>query len=507
MPDDRLPLPPCEKFYVVGYDQEDTAYPIIGVQHAAIGGAYPVAPASGTAAPTGSSCNGVSDFPAGYELVSATILAKYQRVEWLYKKVPSSTVTLYTNTERGDPATEATTFVDPASTPPDEGLGITVQRQLISKTQAKETVRTIPLYGWMYSSLIDAETGIIGNVAKTFVAASQDNKAAMYIGPAGFSGNTFGDTGDLVVFEFQESSNINEQIVVVTVFSLSQIIGLSQVTSITGNYPIPQQLVAIVGYADESTTLGEAEGDNFDVQVRMEWDGDIALFFYEPPTKLVGTLTRTYGIGPITPPTATQLSPVSGDAIVVGGSQDIKVDEWSTDSGNGGAYVYTQSVRNKVLRIDKCLCDSSMFPSVIASLPTPVVSGSSAQIAAANASIDLILGSSSPKYIPSTITDYDQRKQRFELYAQDQITWTVPTIAIAVAVMVPSGKRYYIATITILYGGSGYTTGSPTVTIVGGGSDGTAAAVATADLGEVILVNVTNAGSFTSPPAIIIGPP
>lgn len=79
------------------------------------------------------------------------------------------------------------------------GTAIVLNYLTVSATQhnmgngwLEQTYTAVSSWGWMYASLLDAETGIVGNVAKTFVPNSQANMSGQYLGPTTINGKVFG---------------------------------------------------------------------------------------------------------------------------------------------------------------------------------------------------------------------------------------------------------------------------------------------------------------------------
>lgn len=86
------------------------------------------------------------------------------------------------------------------------------------------------------------------------------------------------------------------------------------------------------------------------------------------------------------------------------------------------------------------------------------------------------------------------------------IKWITPRVILSQATATATVSGNQVTAVTIVSGGSGYTS-TPAVTFSGGGGTG-AAAVATVSGGVVTAVNVTNGGSgYTSAPTVTIAAP
>ena len=88
-PPAKLELPPLGKFFVIGYDNADTAFPIVAVHYDPEQGLGQTVPNIGSAAPPGAVCSGAPNFPGSYSFVGATQVAEYRRWQWVYQILPS----------------------------------------------------------------------------------------------------------------------------------------------------------------------------------------------------------------------------------------------------------------------------------------------------------------------------------------------------------------------------------------------------------------------------------
>ena len=479
--------------FVIGYDQGNIGFPIVAIQYDQQVGPGQTRPPLGTPAPAGTACPGAPNFPASYVFVGATTLIAERKMQWVYRMLPgawsaaketpdpdgaivttitrdnigsniipqdllSGGVNTITSAEpidaflakeiqtsrpidgtafptksysdRGDAITINTQYVNPQETPPARAYGVDVTRQPGTLNQAKQTVVTTPLYGWSESSNIDPETNITGNISKTFVASSPSNTAGQYTGPEVVNGRTFGSSGDLVVVEYQEyENNIDEQLLLVTVFKLLNVEAQSQATPFFGRCRIPPQLLVVQAFQDpaSSNSVGSS-GANWSDEVTVSWDAEIGLTFGTYPEEMEAVRTRTYSIGtPSLLPTPTEIRPALGNIVVDGGEYHVSQSQWSNDSSSGYSLGTGKSTRYKFRDIPPCLCAISGDITSPGTFNT-FGSGTNYGLTSATAGITGFIAASVPRQFNSgdTVTKYATAKMRYDLYALDTEVYTLP---------------------------------------------------------------------------------
>ena len=94
--------------------------------------------------------------------------------------------------EDGDLATTSRSLVPSGTILTLDYLTVAATQQNKGNGWTEQSITKVSNWGWMYASLIDAETGIVGNVAKTFVPNSQGNVSGQYLGPTTINGKLFG---------------------------------------------------------------------------------------------------------------------------------------------------------------------------------------------------------------------------------------------------------------------------------------------------------------------------
>jgi hypothetical protein len=490
VPQQKLPIPAPGLLFVQGYDQDDTDFPILGVVRDPKAGLGLTPPELGDT--DSFPANSQYTAAQGFRFVGVKVTDWEERVLWTYRILPGAwgaaketaaedgvtitavervnvaaniaygdtsasgvntvvtsepidnylakeirttrpiagpAYTLLNYSDRGDATSEAIQYVDPGSTLPSEAFGIAVKREPLTLHQSRQTTATTPAYGWIYGSIVDAETNITGNIAKTFVAASQANQAAVLTGPQTINGKTFGVTGDMVVVEYQEYTDIQMQMLLVTVFPKASVSAQSQSMPFFGSFPIPPQLTGVYFLQDPASSSSTGSGTaNWSDEVTVSWDAEVAMTFIPYPEKLQAVRNRYYSIGEPTPPTPTFIRPAFGEFTVEGGEYHLSQSSWSTDTSSGNSQGVGKSVRYKFREIPPCLFQSTLvFNSPGSFHPTgtfPTVA-----LTSATAGITGYIENSVPGIFNSgdTITEYAVEKGRYNLYIMDVNVYTLPT--------------------------------------------------------------------------------
>lgn len=475
-------LPDTGAPFIIGYDQGNIAFPIVAIQYDQQVGPGQVRPVLGTAASANLACPGASAFPASYVLVGVTTMVPERRMQWVYrilpgawsapKETPADDGAIVTTTtrdniganivaqdelgaginmvtsaepmdsflskevltsraidgppyttlsysERGDAISTAIEHVNPSESLPANAFGLDITREPGTLHHARQTSISTPFYDWTYSSIPDATTGIVGDVYKTFVAASQSNQGGIFIGPEVVNGKTFGSSGDLVIVEYQDDNVIKMQALIVTVFSASAVEAIRiGPYPIEGGYPMPPVLNDIRTFADEAVSAGVSTGTgNWEWHWKNEVGATVGMSHLHFPDKLLGTSQVQYFVGTmpslsslgITP---TQLFASSGDCVVTVFGSEANESSYANDTASGTGAGSSTSIRYEV----------TSLPASIDTVSVPSSFGGGGGFGTGV----ILKPATSP--LPTTITEVSVEVMKYtKLFRLEVIEWTVPT--------------------------------------------------------------------------------
>lgn len=282
-------------------------------------------------------------------------------------------------------------------------------------------------WGWIYGSHVDPRTNIVGSIAKTYVANSAGNVAAIAAGPQTINGMTFGNTEDMVVTDYQEYDE-QKTILLVTVFSATQIAALTEATIVEGSYPLPPTLTGVVVHNDTSSWAYAYTGANYSWQLDIPINGQLELKWSPPPTKLIGIKTRTYHIGAPSASGLTQIISATGEIVILSATIRSKQDAWANATDSGSSAAGSVNSEYGLIHVPECFVDATtVFGSLPApSIPTVTLSGYTVVFSSltGNAGFATNIASSSPVSMPATIVEAASEKQDLNIYILDVITWT-----------------------------------------------------------------------------------
>lgn len=343
----------------------------------------------------------------------------------------------YTSTLTGSVATEETKMGVATVTETQSVSGLTADTGMLvisSTVEArglgwqKKTTISRASWGWIYGSHVDPRTNIVGSIAKTYVANSLSNTASILTGPQTINGMMFGASGDMIVTDYQEYDE-EKTILIVSVFSSSQITSLSETTTIEGDYPIPPTLTGVVVHNDTATWAYAYSSDaNYSWQLDIPINGQLELVWSHPAVKLIGSKVRTYWIGPPSPASGvTIIIPASGEIVILAATLRAKQDSWANSTDAGSAAAGSVNSEYGLIHVPECLVNAS---TVFMSLPSPVIptvtlSGNTVVYSAlsGHAGFSTNIASSSPTSMPATIIEEATEKQELNIYIRDVITW------------------------------------------------------------------------------------
>jgi hypothetical protein len=437
--------------YVLEYDQNASGFPAVAINREPNAGLGMVVPAFNSLAPAGLRCLGITGdlSTLGYYFSERKVLAGARLVQDIYRQFPGS----WAFSRAIDAETDIIGYIAKGLVPNAEGNqagqftgpvvvngksfggGITIT--LSSGGTGYTSATTIAFTGGTFTVAAAAVPIIAGGVIVGFYFLSPGNYTVKPTGivitdTGGGTGaaGTLSFTGDLVVVEY-EPMDASRDVILVTTFSATQIAGLSETTITSGNYPIPPTLLGIAIHDDSSDwAYAFSDGANYSWQIEIGIEGVIEKIWSFPPEKLVGTITKTYHLGPPSVPSQTQIIASSGEIIMLGAGLRSKQDAWQNDSSTGASAAGSVDKRYGSIGIEKCLVNAT---SVFANLPAPNIptvnyDGYDIYWSALSGTpgFSTNIGNSTPKCRPTKITEAATAKQKFSIYEMQVITWTVP---------------------------------------------------------------------------------